>query len=69
MPSLSPEILARLKQADKLPHQPRPREFLFGAPARALLILVDRIAPAALQRAHTPTFDALAERGVRALDR
>lgn len=57
MPSLSPEILARLKQADKLPHQPRPREFLLGAPARAL------------QRAHTLTFDALAERGVRALDR
>ena len=68
MPSLSPEILARLKQADKLPYTPRPREFIHRAPARALMILVDGITPAALQRAHTPTFDALAARGVSATD-
>jgi hypothetical protein len=49
---LSPEILVRLKQADKLPYTPRPREFIRRAPTRALMILVDGITPAALQRAH-----------------
>ncbi len=68
MPSLSPEILARLKQADKLSYAPRAREFLRRAPAHALMILVDGITPAALQRARTPTFDALAARGVSATD-
>ncbi len=65
---LSPEILARLKQADKLPYTPRPRESIRRAPTRALMILVDGITPAALHRAHTPTFDALAARGVSATD-
>ncbi len=68
MPSLSPEILARLKQADKLSYAPHAREFLRRASARALMILVDGITPAALQRARTPTFDALAARGVSATD-
>ncbi len=65
---LSPEILARLKQADQLPYAPRSREFLRRAPTHALMILVDGITPTALQRAHTPTFDALAARGVSATD-
>jgi arylsulfatase A-like enzyme len=65
---LSPEILERLKQADKLPYAPRPRDFIRRAPTRALMILVDGITPSALQRAHTPTFDALATRGASATD-
>ena len=65
---LSPEILDRLKQADKLAYAPRSRDFLRHAPAHALMILVDGITPAALQRAHTPTFDALTARGASASD-
>jgi arylsulfatase A-like enzyme len=68
MPALSSEILARLKQADKIPYRPRPREFFRRPPKRALMILVDGITPAALQRAQTPTFDGLAARGVMAQD-
>jgi arylsulfatase A-like enzyme len=70
MPTLSNEIRAQLKQADKLPYQPRRRDLNLRhrAPKRALMILVDGITPAALQRAHTPTFDALAAGGVAAAD-
>jgi arylsulfatase A-like enzyme len=64
----SSEILAYLKQADKLPYAPRPREVIRHAPSRALLVITDGITPEALQHAHTPAFDALAARGVRATD-
>jgi len=68
MPTLSPEILARLQQADKYTYNPRPREFLRRAPKRAILIVVDGVTREAFARAHTPTFDALAARGVVAQD-
>jgi arylsulfatase A-like enzyme len=68
MASLSSEIRAQLKQADKPSYHPRARDHIHNAPKRALMILVDGITPAALQRAHTPTFDALAARGVTATD-
>ncbi len=65
---LSASVLARLKQADKLPYAPHPREFLGKAPKRALLFITDGITPQALERAHTPTLDALAARGACATD-
>jgi|GEM_PF-2669940 len=65
---LSSAILAQLKQADKLPHNPRPREFLQHAPKRALLIIVDGVTPNAMKHARTPTFDALNARGVFGTD-
>lgn len=68
MPTLSPEILARLQQADKYAYDPRPREFLRRVPKRAVLIVVDGVTREAFARAHTPTFDALAARGVVAQD-
>ncbi len=68
MISLTPELLTLLRSLDKIEHQPAPREFLKRAPKYALHILTDGITPQALQRAHTPTFDALAQRGVSASD-
>ncbi len=62
----TPDVLSRLAQADKVTYRPRPRDFLNRAPMRGLLIIADGITPQALERAHTPTFDALAARGVRA---
>jgi arylsulfatase A-like enzyme len=70
MPSglFSPDVRARLAQADKLPYDPRPREFVRGAPQRALMVIVDGVTPEAFARANTPTFDRLAQHGVSAND-
>jgi arylsulfatase A-like enzyme len=62
----TPDILSRLAQADKIAYNPRPRDFLRRAPTRGLLVITDGITPQAMERAHTPTFDALAARGVKA---
>ncbi len=62
----TPDVLSRLAQADKVAYNPRPRDFLNRAPTRSLLIITDGITDRALDRAHTPTFDTLAARGVRA---
>ncbi len=64
---LTADVLSRLAQADKVAYNPRPRDFLHRAPTRGLLIITDGITPRALGRAHTPTFDALAARGVQAV--
>lgn len=66
MLSLTPELITLLRSLDKIEYQPAPREFLKRAPKYALHILTDGITPQALQRAHTPTFDALTQRGVAA---
>ena len=57
---LTPDVLARLAQADKVAYNPRPRDFLTHAPTRGLMIITDGITPQAVERARTPTFDALA---------
>ncbi len=62
----TPDVLSRLAQADKVAYNPRPRDFLNRAPTRGLMIITDGITPQAMGRARTPTFDALAARGVRA---
>lgn len=61
-------FLTELRQLDKLPLNPKPREFLNNPPKRILHILTDGITPNAFKLADTPTFDALAARGVRAED-
>lgn len=68
MLELNAELITLLRALDKIPYQPAPREFLKRAPKYALHILTDGITPQALQRAPTPTFDALAQRGVSATD-
>jgi arylsulfatase A-like enzyme len=65
---LSPEILAQLKHLEKLPYNPKPRDFIRNAPARGLMIIVDGITPNALRLAHAPTFDMLGARGASASD-
>lgn len=62
------DLVSQLRQLDKLPHNPKPREFLNNPPRRILHILTDGITPNALRLADTPTFDALATRGVIAQD-
>src|SRR5512140_64539 len=64
----STDVLARLRQADRLPYAPHARESIRNAPKRAILFITDGITPEALARAHTPTFDSLAARGVSATD-
>jgi arylsulfatase A-like enzyme len=68
MLSLTPDLITLLRSLDKNEYAPAPREFLRRAPARALHILTDGITPSALRQAQTPTFDALAQRGVSATD-
>lgn len=66
MLSLTPELITLLRSLDKNEYAPAPREFLKRAPKHVLHILTDGITPNALRRADTPTFDALAQRGVSA---
>ncbi len=68
MLELTPQLLTLLRSLDKNAYAPAPRDFLNRAPTHALHILTDGITPQALQRAQTPTFDALAQRGVSASD-
>jgi arylsulfatase A-like enzyme len=65
---LSHEILAQLRQLDRLPYNPRSRDQFRTAPKHALLIITDGITPEALEMADTPTFDGLMQRGVTASD-
>lgn len=62
------DLIALLRSLDKLDYQPKPRPFLARAPRYALHILTDGITPQALAQTHTPTFDALAQRGASATD-
>lgn len=66
MLELNSELLTLLRSLDKNAYAPAPRAFLKRAPKYALHILTDGITPQALQRAHTPTFDALIKNGVSA---
>lgn len=68
MLSLTPDLIALLRSLDKIEYAPAPREYLKRAPKYALHILTDGITPAALARAHTPTFDVLIQNGVSASD-
>lgn len=63
-----PDIIATLKQLDKVPYNPKPRDLLQVVPSRSLLVITDGITPTAFKMAHTPTFDLLAGRGVSASD-
>lgn len=66
--SPTPDVLTLLRSLDKIAYAPEPRDFLKRAPKWALHILTDGITPRALELADTPNFDALAKKGVSAIN-
>lgn len=60
-------LISKLRELDKQPNAPRHFEGLKTQPERVLWVLIDGVTPEAMRQAHTPTFDALAARGVSAV--